>query len=187
MPMVKKKRAGCWKDARQGHLHTKRWGLHRQNADRCWKIRCMSSGLQLWLKCWFANCRVTSYKEGSTLRSLPNGQSKPRWCQGAEKLKTKSPKPMEMSNGKKVRWNFPFILTSDIFKATFKGAIWKALGKNKTKNTKENKPTLVSGSTWSVNTCVGRDMRMCTTAITRAWLETRSRRAGEQSLFFHQT
>lgn len=48
---------------------------------------------------------------------------------------------MEMSNGKKVRRNFPFILTNDIFKVTFKGAIWKALGKNKNNKTKENKPT----------------------------------------------
>ena len=74
-------------------------------------------------------------------------------------------------------------MTNDIFKVTFKGAIWKALGKNKTKNTKENKPAPVSGSTWSGNTCVGSGMHVCTTAVTRVWLETWSRQAGEESLF----
>lgn len=59
-----------------------------------------------------------------------------------------------MSNGRTGRWNFPFVSTSDIFEVTFKGAIWKALGKNKTKTMKENKPSPVLGSTWSGTTCM---------------------------------
>lgn len=46
--------------------------------------------------------------------------------------KKKSPSPTQMSNGKKVRLYFSFILTNDIFKVTFKGMIWKALRNKKT-------------------------------------------------------
>jgi len=46
---------------------------------------------------------------------------------------------MKMSNGKKVRWHFPLILTNDIFKVTFKGTLLKALGKTHKNKAKQNK------------------------------------------------
>lgn len=74
--------------------------------------------------------------------------------------------------GKKVRWNFPLILTSDIFKnVTFKGTLlkaWSKIYKNKTKQ-KFNKRAQVWGITLIVNICMGRGGCWCTVAITRAW------------------
>lgn len=46
---------------------------------------------------------------------------------------------MKMSNGKKVRWHFPLILTNDIFKVTFKGTLLKALGKTHKNKAKQSK------------------------------------------------
>lgn len=58
----------------------------------------------------------------------------------------------------------------------------ESLGESKIKTTEENKLTPVSGSVWDGNAHVGRGMHVCTTAITRAWLETWSGWVGAESI-----
>lgn len=168
------KEDGCSLRACPWHLHIKkRWGLHKQNAHRCWKLQRMSSGLQFWLKCWFANCLVTSYKEGNFLCSLPGGQSKPNsLVRELRNYKQKVTRLWKCQMEKEVRWNFLFILTNDIF-IYLQRCNLESLGESKTKTTKENKlRSICSGSIWNGNAYVSRGMHVYTTAITRAWLET---------------
>lgn len=75
---------------------------------------------------------------------------------------------------KEVRLNFLFILTNDIF-SYIQRCNLESLGESKSKTTKENKLTPVSGTIWNINAYVGRGMDVCTTAITRTYLETWSR------------
>lgn len=78
---------------------------------------------------------------------------------------------------KEVILNFLFLLTNDIL-SYLQRCNLESLGESKTKTIKENKLTPVSGSIWNGNAYVGRGMHVCTSAITRAWLETWSGQAG---------
>lgn len=127
--------------------------------------------------------RLPLTRKGALCDGCPAVNQNPAGVRELRNYKQKVPSLWKCQVGKRSDEIFPFILTNDIFKVTFTGAIWKALGKNKTKNTKENKATPGSGSTWSGNMCVGRGTHVCTTAITRARLETWSGGLGQKAFF----
>lgn len=180
MPKVKKKVVAHWEDAhgistlREGGAYTSKMHTDVESYNACPLVSSFDWNAGLWTA-WLPLTRKGTFCAGC----LMVNQNLTHW---SGNYKQKVTRLWKCQMEKKVRWNFLFVLTDDIF-SYLQRCNLESLRKSKTKSTKENKLTSVSGSVQNGNACVGRGMHVCTTAITRSWLEAWSGQVGAEKSF----